>query len=93
MPTKLIIKHSTVVGNTPAVSELELAELAVNVTDKELYSKNSDDVIVKLTNRPNFVSVADYGATGLSNVSDHLAIQACFDNAPEGSHVFFPFTC
>jgi hypothetical protein len=93
VPTKLITKYSTTAGNTPAISELELAELAVNVTDKELYSKNSADEIVKLTNRPNFVSVADYGATGMSNVSDHLAIQACFDNAPEGSHVFFPFTC
>ena len=93
MPTKLITKYSTTAGNTPAISELELAELAVNVTDKELYSKNSADEIIKLTNRPNFVSVADYGAKGVSSVSDHLAIQSCFDNAPEGSHVFFPFTC
>ena len=93
MPTNLITKHSTTAGNTPAISELALAELAVNVTDKELYSKDNSSEIVKLTNRPNFVTVSDYGAKGVSSVSDHVAIQACFDNAPEGSHVFFPFTC
>ena len=49
MPTKLITKNSTVVGAVPSTSNLEVAELAVNVTDKKLYTKNSANEIVVLT--------------------------------------------
>jgi len=93
VPTKLITKHSTVGGNTPAVGELELAELAVNVTDKELYTKNSADEIVRLTNRAELVSVKDYGAKCDGVTDDTTAIQACLNGAPEGSYVYFPSTC
>ena len=93
MPTKLITKHSSVAGNAPAVEELDLAELAVNVTDKELYTKNSADEVIKLTNRPQLVSVKDYGAKCDGVTDDTTAIQACLNGAPEGSYVYFPSTC
>ena len=93
MPTKLITKHSSVAGNAPAVGELDLAELAVNVADKELYTKNSADEVIKLTNRPQLVSVKDYGAKCDGVTDDTTAIQACLNGAPEGSYVYFPSTC
>jgi hypothetical protein len=93
VPTKLITKYSTAAGNTPAVNELEVAELAVNVIDKQLYTKNNSDEIVRLTNRAELVSVKDYGAKCDGTTDDTTAIQACLTGAPEGSYVYFPSTC
>ena len=39
--TKLIIKKSNVAGKIPLASQLEYGELALNVADKALYSKDS----------------------------------------------------
>ena len=93
MPTKLITKHSTVGGNVPSSSEVDTGELAVNVIDKQLYTKNSADEIVRLTNRAELVSVKDYGAKCDGSTDDTTAIQACLSGAPEGSYVYFPSTC
>ena len=48
MANKLIIKKSNVVGRTPTSSQLDYGELAVNVADKKLYTKDSNGVIIEL---------------------------------------------
>ena len=49
MPTSIITKHSTTSGDTPAVSELAVGELAVNVADRKLFTKDGSNEIVVLT--------------------------------------------
>jgi trimeric autotransporter adhesin len=55
--TTIITKNSSTAGDVPATSELVQGELAVNVTDKKLYTKNSSGAVVSLvssldTNNP-----------------------------------------
>ena len=75
MPTKLITKHSTVVGAVPSASDLEVAELAVNVTDKKLYTKDTSERIIKLIGTETFKPSA-YGAVGDGSTDDITAIKA-----------------
>ena len=46
--TKIITKNSSTAGAAPSASDLVQGELAVNVTDKKLYTKNSSNAIVSL---------------------------------------------
>lgn len=46
--TKIITKNSSTGGAAPATSDLVQGELAVNVTDKKLYTKNSSGVVIEL---------------------------------------------
>lgn len=63
MSTKLITKHSTVAGNVPLESNLSVGELAVNVIDKKLYTKNNDDLVITL-NTATADSVIDLASLG-----------------------------
>lgn len=58
MPTTLITKHSSFANTSPLADNLEMGELAVNVTDKILFTKNSIDEIVKLNSTHSITSVA-----------------------------------
>ena len=46
--TKIITKNSSTAGAAPSASDLVQGELAVNVTDKKLYTKNNSNAIVAL---------------------------------------------
>ena len=48
MANKIIIKKSSVAGKVPAAGDLEIGELAVNLTDQKLYSKNASGTVVQL---------------------------------------------
>jgi hypothetical protein len=45
MPNVLLPKRSTVPGKVPTTGDLQIGELAVNLTDAKLYSRNSGGVI------------------------------------------------
>ena len=52
VPTKLITKHSTTIGSVPTTGNLDVGELAINVADKKLYTKdNANNVVLLGDNR------------------------------------------
>jgi hypothetical protein len=58
MPTNLITKHSSSANTSPLADNLEIGELAVNVTDKTLFTKNNSNAVVKLNSTPPIASVS-----------------------------------
>lgn len=81
--TTIITKNSSTAGDVPATSQLVQGELAVNVTDQKLYTKNSSGAVVSLvssldTNNPigtgNVTLGSDAGDSLTSNTSYHTLI-------------------
>jgi hypothetical protein len=62
--TTIITKNSSTAGDVPATSELVQGELAVNVTDKKLYTKNSSGAVVSLVS-----SLDSNNSIGTGNVT------------------------
>ena len=52
MATKIVTKNSSTGGSAPSASDLVQGELAVNVTDKRLYTENASGAIVELGTNP-----------------------------------------
>jgi hypothetical protein len=48
MATKIILKKSNVLGSVPLAGDLDLGELALNLADRKLYSKNNSGEVVRL---------------------------------------------
>lgn len=49
MATKIILKKSSVAGNAPATNQIDQAELAINLVDRKIYTKDNSNNIVELT--------------------------------------------
>jgi len=62
--TKIITKNSSTAGAAPSASDLVQGELAVNVTDKKLYTKDNSNAIVALG-----ADLAVNNPTGTDNVT------------------------
>ena len=50
MATTIVIKNSATAGKVPAAGDLQKAELAVNLKDQKLYSKDADGNVFELGN-------------------------------------------
>lgn len=48
MPNTIIIKQSSTASDIPTAGQLQQGELAINILDEKLYSKNSSDLIFKI---------------------------------------------
>jgi hypothetical protein len=48
MATKILLKKSTTAGNIPSTSEVEAGELAVNLVDRKIYTKDGSGAVVRL---------------------------------------------
>ncbi len=57
MPTNLITKYSTTGGDTPSSGELQTGELAVNLIDKRVYSKDNSDTVVEIGTNPSTITL------------------------------------
>jgi hypothetical protein len=49
MANKVLIKKSSVSGKIPLATDLDMGELAVNVTDIKLYTKDSSNTVISLS--------------------------------------------
>lgn len=71
-----IIKHkrSSTAGAIPTASQLEQGQIAVNLTDKKLYTKDASNVVVDLISTiPAVAKSASYTLTK-SDIGDHVSI-------------------
>ena len=78
--TVVKIKQSSVAGKIPSASDLEQGELALNVTDVKLYSKNGSGAIITLAS----------GATSSDEVFDmgNVNRQVILDGGDSNDSVF-----
>ena len=78
--TEVKIKQSSVAGKIPSASDLEQGELALNVTDVKLYSKNGSGAIITLAS----------GATSSDEVFDmgNVNRQVILDGGDSNDSVF-----
>jgi hypothetical protein len=58
MANKIILKKSSVAAKVPLATDLEVGEIAVNLADKKLYSKNAGGTVVELGNTGNVSGAA-----------------------------------
>jgi hypothetical protein len=60
MANVIKIKNSTVAGKAPKPADLDRAELAINLADKKIYTKDASDAIIELGNNPtHFIKTTD----------------------------------
>jgi hypothetical protein len=72
MANKLILKKSSTASAVPGAASLEIGELAVNLADKKLYSKNAGGTVITLsqpTTGTNAQLLANDGSGGFANVT------------------------
>ena len=81
MPTSIITKHSTTSGNTPSASELAVGELAINLADGKLFTKNALAEVIAIIGQGSEFLPEEYGAVGNGTTDDTTALQACFTAA------------
>jgi hypothetical protein len=66
MATTIITKNSSTAGAAPTSSDLVQGELAVNVTDKRLYTENGSGTVVELGTNPTALTVAKGSSNGIT---------------------------
>lgn len=73
MANKIIPKRSSVSGKVPATTDLDVGEIAVNLTDKKIYTKNAGGTVVQLG-----------GGSGGADLPAGSVIYAAMNSAPTG---------
>ncbi len=84
MPTTIKLKRSSVAGRIPAALDLSVGELAINLTDRRLYSKDDAGEVFRLA-RPRDPSLylfqSSTSSDGLTSYIGRLA----WEDYPEGN--------
>ncbi len=79
MPTSIITKHSSTAGALPTTSDVATGELAVNVTDRKLYTKDSTNQIVTLSDNKVLGSVSEMVANDGLLVGDFVYTEGYYE--------------
>ena len=84
MPTTIKLKRSSVAGRIPAALDLSVGELAINLTDRRLYSKDAEGTVFRL-NGPNDPSLYQFkSATSSDGLNAYIGRLAWVDHPEEG---------
>lgn len=78
MSTQLITRHSTTGGAVPSSSQIAVGELAVNVSDKRLYTKNIADVVVAISDNRVFTAVSAMIADSSLLVGEYVSTEGYY---------------
>jgi hypothetical protein len=70
MPATIKIKNSSTASAVPTSSDLVQGELAVNVTDKRLFTENSGGTVVELGTNPSILTLPDGSASAPTLTND-----------------------
>lgn len=89
----LITKKSTAAGAVPTAASLQQAELAINTTDRKLYSKDAGGNVFQVA--PSLKdtgpqNIKNYGARMVAGVDDAAAVAAAYAAAPSGGTIEVP---
>lgn len=80
MANTFIPKRSSVPGKVPLASDLQIGELAVNLADSKIYTKNSNGDVIELANAEvtstNIIAALGYTPADAAVLGD---IQAALD--------------
>lgn len=71
MPQKFLVKRSSVEDKVPAAGDLDTGELALNLKDQKLYSKDADGNVFEIGKEgdtPNLQAVLDEGNTSTTDL-------------------------
>ena len=69
MATKIVTKNSSTASAAPTAGDLVQGELAVNVTDKRLYTENNAGAIVELGTNPSTIDINAGTVDGITSLS------------------------
>jgi len=72
MATKIIHKKSSVAGSAPSSSDIAPGELALNLADKKIYSKQTDGTIIEIASYSD-ANVNTHLNTGTANTGEVLS--------------------
>jgi hypothetical protein len=70
MPATIKIKNSSTSGAVPTASDLVQGELAVNVTDKRIFTENASGTVVELGTNPSILTLPDGSASAPTLTND-----------------------
>jgi hypothetical protein len=70
MPATIKIKNSSTASAVPTSSDLVQGELAVNVTDKRLFTENASGTVVELGTNPSILTLPDGSASAPTLTND-----------------------
>lgn len=85
MANKIITKNSSTAGAVPTAVDLVTGELAVNVTDKRLFTENAGGTIVELGTNPSSLTVNEAGADVDFRVESDTNTHALFLEGSSGN--------
>lgn len=85
MATKIVTKNSSTASAVPTASDLVQGELAVNVTDKRLFTENNSGVVVELGTNPTSLTTGSIAVTGTVDGRDVSADGTKLDGIESGA--------